>query len=211
MIAAFIIFRGSMSTEVLVLDIVVSTIILALFFIDVLRPWDDEHTSRMGSMGVRWTMTLLYAFVAVAAMVVLSSYSFTIQLLVHGVLLALLLLAMALVLRTKEQIVSVHKEEKAKLASRDDVKRAWNTLLEKMNQVDTSAELRERTAAFVQNLRYLTPTNNPDAQETDRQLVEGAQSIGRMIGDFRMNADQAEQMLARCERLLQQRRTQYSN
>jgi hypothetical protein len=138
--------------------------------------------------------------------------SFTTQLLVQGGLLALLLLGMAAALRTKEQIVNVYDEEKSKLNNRDDVKRAWRDLLEKVDQNgNIPSELRGRVDRMVQELRYLSPSNNTDAQTTDHQLVEGAETNGRMIGDYRMNNDQVEQKLAQSERLLQRRRTQYSN
>lgn len=212
LITAFILFRGELSTEVLVLDIVVSSIILGLLFIDLLRPWGDSHTARLGSAGVRWSVTITYAVIAIAAMYLMRNLEFTTQLLVQGGLLALMLLGMAAILRTKEQIVAVHQEEAAKLTNRDDVKRAWRDLLEKIDSLpDSPGELRGRVDRMVQEMRYLSPTNNDEALTTDRQLVEGAEAIGRMLGDYRLNHDQAEQQLAHCERLLQRRRTQYSN
>ena len=38
-IAAFILFRGSLAPDVLVLNIVVSSVIYGLFFLDILVPW----------------------------------------------------------------------------------------------------------------------------------------------------------------------------
>ena len=80
------------------------------------------------------------------------------------------------------------------MGNRDSVKNAWRDLLEKMDlQPDFPVALRERTNTMVQDMRYLSPTNNPEALDTDRQWVEGAVEIGRMVGDYRMNAEQAEQ------------------
>ncbi len=212
MIAAFLLYRGDMPTEVMILDMVVCTIIIGLFFVDITRPWGDEHTAKLGAMGVRWTITFIYAILAVGLMIALRNQEFSVQLLVQGGILVLLLLGLAAALRTREQIVGVHKEEQQKVGNRDSVKNAWRDLLEKMDlQPDFPVALRERTNTMVQDMRYLSPTNNPEALDTDRQLVEGAVEIGRMVGDYRMNAEQAEQVLARCERLLQRRRTQYSN
>lgn len=212
MIAAFIIFGGNMPTEVMILDIVVCTVILGLFFFDVLAQWDDEHTAQLGSMGVRWTVGIVYAILAVGVMVMLNSAPFRTQLLVQSAILVVLLLGLAAVSRTREQIVSVHKEETQKVGHRDDVKREWRDLLEKMDQqTELPKEIRERTNKLVQDMRYLAPTNNAEALDTDQELVEGARSIGRMIGDYRMNNEQLEQKLSHCERLMQRRRNQYSN
>lgn len=212
LIAAFILYRGEMPTGVMILDIAVSTVILGLIFVDVVRPWDDEHTAKLGSMGIRWTLTIIYAVLAVGLMIALREKDFSIQLLVQGGLIVILLLGLAAALRTREQIVGVHKEEMQKVGERDNVKKAWSVLLEKMDsQPDFPPELRERTNALLQDMRYLSPSNNPEALDTDRQLVERAAEIGRMVGDYRMNAEQAEQAIARCERMMQRRRTQYSN
>lgn len=212
MITAFLLYRGDMLTEVMVLDMVICTIILGLFFVDITRPWGDEHTAKLGAMGIRWTITFIYAILAVGLMIALRNHEFKLQLLVQCGVLVLLLLGLAAALRTREQIVDVHKEEQKKVGERDNVKNAWRDLLEKMDrQPDFPVAIRERTNTLLQDMRYLSPTNNPEALDTDHQLVEGAAEIGRMVGDYRMNAEQAEQVLARCERLLQRRRTQYSN
>ena len=126
-------------------------------------------------------------------------------------LLRSLLIGIVAMLRTREQISNVYEAEREKVAERDDVKRAWRDLLEKMDmQPEFPSDVRERPNKLVQELRYLSPTNNPEAIETDQNLVEGAQSIGRMIFDYRLNSDQIAQRLSQCERLLQRRRTQYS-
>ena len=209
MIAAFILFRGETPTNVTVLNITVSTVILGLLFIDLARPWNDEHTARLGSMGVRWTVTFLYAAAAIVAMTALHNHSFRLQLLVQGGLVALLLLGFVAVLATKERITAVHVDEKQKVADRDSAKRAWRDLLEKMDaQPGFPPEVRERTGRLVEELRYLTPTDNPEAQDADRQLEEGATQMGRLMGDMQLNAGTAEQTLAQCERLLKRRRSE---
>lgn len=212
MIAAFILYGSDMPTEVMIMDMVVCSIIIGLFFVDISRSWDDEHTAKLGSMGVRWTITFIYTFLAVGFMVALRNFEFSVQLLVQGGILMLLLMGLAAALRTRSQIESVHKEQLQKVENRDSVKIAWRDLVENMNlQPDFPVALRERANTMLQDMRYLSPTNNPEALYTDRQLIEGAAEINRMLGDYRMNAEQAEQVLARCERLLQRRRSQYSN
>jgi hypothetical protein len=72
-ITAFILFRGDLADNILVLGIVVSSIIYGLFFVDILVPWidfRDKSQRRVGSMGVRWFVTWLYAIVAIAVMII---------------------------------------------------------------------------------------------------------------------------------------------
>ena len=212
LIAAFIIFRGELPTNVMVLDIVIGSVILGILFIDVFRTWDDEYTARLGSMGIRWTVTIIYAIIAIGLMLTLKEKGFAAQLLSQGALLVVLLLGMAAALRTKEQVISVHLDEKVKVCERDSVKQAWQRLLDKMDeQNEFPGELRERTNTIVKNLRYLSPTNGSEALETDRQIVECAESLMRMVGNYRMNKEPVERTIAKAERLMQQRRKLYSN
>lgn len=212
LIAAFVIFGDNMATEIMVLDIVVCSIIIGLFFIDILRPWGDEHTSRIGSMGMRWTFTIIYAVAAIALMLLLNPNNFTLQLLVQGGLVALLILGMSGVLSGQEQIVSVKDQEQVRLNGRDDVIRAWQSLLQKMEfDPATPAEIIEQVRTISQQLRYLSPSNNPQAAQLDNQLVMDAQSIAYMTGDYALNMNQIKQKLHDTAYTLQQRRTMYSN
>ncbi|MBO4752434.1 MAG: hypothetical protein J5526_06770 [Bacteroidales bacterium] len=211
MIAAFVIYRGEMETSVMVMDILICSIILGLFFIDIVRPWSDEHTAKIGSMGVRWTLTIVYAVLALGAMVLMRNKEFSLQIIIQGVLVAVLLLGLVAALRTKEQIVKVHEDEQQKVGNRDSVKQAWSMLLEKMEmQSDFPPELKERTVSLVEDMRYLSPTNGAEAMETDRMLIECAEEMSRMLGDYRLNAESAGQLMSKSERLLQRRRTQFS-
>lgn len=212
MIAAFIIYRGQTETSVLVMNILICSIILGLFFIDIVRPWGDEHTAKIGSMGVRWTVTIMYAVLALGVMVLLRNKDFSLQILIQGALLIILLLGLLAIFRTKEQITSVHIEEQKKVANRDNVKLAWAALLEKMEmQSDIPPALKERTSSLLEDMRFLSPTNGVEASQTDLQLVECADEISRLIGDCRLNSESVEQLITKSERLLQRRRSQYSN
>ena len=212
MIAAFILLCDGMRRDVMILDIAVSTVILGLLFIDILRPWGDENTAKLGSMGVRWTVTFIYIAASIGLMIALRDSGFTLQLLVQCGLVALLLLGMAGSIRTMEQIGEVRNEEHQMVDDRDTVVRAWTELLSMMDsKTDFPDDVRERTRTLVRDMRYLVPTNNPDAQNTDRQLKEGAESLMRTMGDYGVSKIQMEQILSQCERLMKLRRTQYSN
>lgn len=207
LITAFILFGSSLETNVLVLDIVVASLGLSLFFVDIFVPWNDERTMQLGSMGVRWTVSITYVVLSLAAMYVFRYHSFVMQLLVQGGLLALLLLGVAAVLRTREQISDVYVEEKSKLIARDSVKKAWQQAVFKMEgNADFPSELRERARRMLEEMRFLSPTSNPDIQDIDSQLVEIAESLGRKVTDFRLNRADAEDLLGRAERLLKVRK-----
>ena len=73
LITGFIIWGVYLPTEVLILNIIVATIIYALLFVDVLLPWvqwSDPSQRSIGILGLRWTLTVIYAVVAILLMVV---------------------------------------------------------------------------------------------------------------------------------------------
>ena len=99
-IFSFLNFGKNLSTEILSLNIVVSTIIYALFFIDILFPmvnFGDKSHKTIGSLGLRWFFTIFYTIVAIAAMFFLNygaSISISIQVIINSILFFLLLLGL---------------------------------------------------------------------------------------------------------------------
>ena len=91
-IAAFILFRGNLSDNILVLNIVVSSIIYGLFFVDILVPWinlGDKSQKKIGSLGVRWFFTWFYAITAIAVIILGNSvyeWRFSLQIIIHLIL-----------------------------------------------------------------------------------------------------------------------------
>ena len=59
-IAAFILFRGSLAPDVLVLNIVVSSVIYGLFFLDILVPWINLNDKQGKKVGSAFYMALRY-------------------------------------------------------------------------------------------------------------------------------------------------------
>ena len=145
-------------------------------------------------------------------MILLLQSEFSLQLLVHGGLIVLLILGFVAIIFTKTRITEVGNEEGRIVKDRDRVKQAWRDLLENIElQADLPIAIRERTDKILQDMRYLSPTNNTEAMNIDRQLIEGANEISHMLYNYQLNSEQLEIRLAQCERLLQRRRSQYSN
>jgi hypothetical protein len=103
------------------LNIVVSTIIYGLFFIDILTTWinlGDKSQKKVGSLGLRWVFTWVYAILAIATMLVCNvayDYSFSWQVIIHAILLFLLLFGIIGALTASDKVKEVYdKEEEIK-------------------------------------------------------------------------------------------------
>ncbi|MBR1798680.1 MAG: hypothetical protein IJ761_08240 [Bacteroidales bacterium] len=214
LITSFIIFGSAMPTGVLVTDIVVSTIILALLFIDIMMPWhtaNDGATQHLGAMGVRWVVTIVYAVAAIAVMVLMQNYSFTTQLLVQGGLLAVMLLGMAGVFSSKEKIGQVYQQESTQLSDREQVRSAWHTTVEKLIDGQGMPEdVIERVKVVAEQLRYVSPSNSAQAKELDEQLIACAESLRRMSVDYELNKERVAAYIDKAMRLIEQRKSAFS-
>lgn len=64
----FLHFGKNVQTEILILNIIVSTIIYCLVFVDFIFPWvnlKDKSQKQIGSIGLRWFFTFFYLILAI--------------------------------------------------------------------------------------------------------------------------------------------------
>ena len=127
--AAFRLWGGGLLPEIRTLNTVVSMIVLALFFVDILLPWvdwSDRSGKRLGALGLRWVATGLYALGAIAVMLLCNvpfDTPFPSQLLIHGILLLGLVLGFSAVVGASAKVGSVHAREEQLRSGLDDLKR----------------------------------------------------------------------------------------
>jgi len=217
-IAAFVLFKGELTTDVLILNMVVSTIIYGLFFVDVLVSWvdfKDKSQRRIGAIGLRWLFTWLYTLLAISVMVlcnVIYNLTFTSQLLIHAGLLFLLLLGMFGALNVSDKVHNVYVAETVTQSGMKEMKKAVNNL---KNKIVESRELPhsviDRINALEENVRFLSPTNNQEAYELEQSFVDIAKQIEVALTDYSLNQERIERNLEKCERIYQNRKQIYSN
>lgn len=217
-IAAFILFRGKLATDILVVNIVVSGIIYGLFFIDILIPWvdfKDRSHKRVGAIGLRWFVTWFYAVLAIAVMIlgnVVYDWSFTTQLLIQIGLLFILLLGMLGVLSASNKVHEVYIAQTASMSRVADMKNAVNSLKDKIyNTKDLPIKFTDRIAALEDNVRYLSPTDNRQAYELEQKFIDTIHTIEVALTNYSLNEEQIENNLNTCERIFQNRKQLYSN
>lgn len=215
---AFIHFRGSASNNVLTLNIIVSSIIYSLFFIDILVPWidlNDKSQRRVGSIGVRWFVTWTYASLAVALMLFgneIVEVKFSTQLIVHAVLFFFLLLGLLGAVHSSGKVRSVHEQETANRSGINELKKAIGSLKDRMNDLSGLPEyLINRVNALEEGIRFISPSNNPEAYEMEDTLIKTINDISYAINNFSMNEEVVELNLRKCERIYQNRKKIYSN
>jgi hypothetical protein len=216
-ITAFILFRGNTPNDIFILNIVVSSLIYMLFFCTYRAPWidlSDETQQQVGALGINWFTTWLYAVFAIAAMLLANlqlQLGFTIQLIIHCILLFILLWGLLFGQHSADKVKEVYEEQKANRSGIIEMKKAVDRLKDRINE---TAELPDdnfiqRINTLEENLRFISPSKNSEAHKLEDSFVETVDAIRLALTGDSFNTEQIESNLKTCERLYQKRKQVY--
>jgi len=212
-ITSFILFRGTIPDNILVLNIVVSSIIYGLFFVDILVPWvdlKDKSQKRVGSLGLRWFVTWVYAIVAIAVMTggnVVYEFTFTTQLIIQFILLFCLLLGLLGTAFASDKVEQVYEQQTINRSGMIEMSNAMRRLNEKVDEIrNFPPHFTRRIKMMEENLRFLAPSDKQEAHELEHSFVETVENMAFVISDLTINKEQIELNLKKLERLYQNRK-----
>ena len=216
-IAAFILFRGGLANNILVLNIVVSSLIFGLYFVDILVPWidlDETTQNNVGSIGLRWLFTWLYTITAIATMLfgnLAFEWSFALQTIIHCGLLFLLTLGFVFYYTSSEKVEEVFYKEHSCRSGIIEMKSAMRDLKDKMyNTTDIPEGMINRIMSLEESLRYISPANNSAAYDLEKSFSKMVYDISLSISDYKKNEEYIEISLQQLERIYQTRKSIYS-
>ena len=217
-ITAFIVFGGDTAGNILALNIVVASLIYALFFIKTLVPWvdfNDKAQRTIGSMGIRWFVISLYSILAVALMILgnmVFDLTFQMQLVVHAILVFLVLLGLMGASRASEKVGEVYQQETLNRSKIVEMKNAMRSLKDRINETDNLPHnFTKQIDSFEDNLRFISPANVKEAYELENEYIKVVNDISYSLCDYSMNSEKIESNLKKLERIYQNRRNIYSN
>jgi hypothetical protein len=217
-IAALVLFRGNLADNILVLNIIVSSLIYGLLFIDILVPWidfGDKSQKKVGSIGLRWFFTWFYAILAIAVMFacnVAYDCPFKSQIIIHCVLIFLLLLGFIAVIHSSDKVRDVYQQETFNRNGIIELKKAVTNLKDKMSDLSGLPEnFIGRIHSLEDSLRFISPSNSPEAHHLEQQFITIINDIAFAVSNFSMNEERIENNLKKCERIYQNRKQIYSN
>ena len=217
-ITAFILFRGNTPNNILILNIAVSSIVYALFFINYSVPWidlKDKSQKQIGVLGISWFATWIYAIFAIGTIVTayfVPLLTFTVQLIIHCTLLFFLLMFMLLSRYSAGKVAEVYKEETKNRNGINEMKTAMRQLKDKMNDLSELPEMFiQRINTLEDNLRFISPSGNSEAHDFENSFIETVSKIKIAIPNYSLNEEQIENNVKKLERIYQNRKTIYEN
>ena len=217
LITAFLLLGTNLATNILILNIVVASLVYALFFIDVLFPWihlGKQQPIEVGSLGVRWFFTWIYAFAAIGVMLcanIFFSWFFVLQFVIQTTLIFLLILGMIAVLSAADRVGEVTIFENSIGAGISEMKQVMNNLKIQIGTLpDLPENLVHRINSLNENLRYISPANTIEAREIENLFCQEANNILIVISNYKYNTTTIENHLKKMEMLYQNRKSVYS-
>ena len=200
LITAFLLLGTNLATNILILNIAVASLVYALFFIDVLFPWihlGKQQPIEVGSLGVRWFFTWIYAFAAIGVMLCADIF--------------LLILGMIAVLSASDRVGEVPIFENSIGAGISEMKQVMNNLKIQISTLpDLPENLVHRINSLNENLRYISPANTIEAREIENLFCQEANNMLIVISDYKYNTTTIENHLKKMELLYQNRKSVYS-
>ena len=215
-IAAFLLW-GKYEQNVMILNIVATSVVFALWGFDFLFPWFDlkeRSQKRIGSISVWWFAVTIYSIAALAVVFLWSStWPFSLLLIVHLALLLLLVLGLIASMGVADTVETVFVEQQAQRAGVDDMKRAARKLQTKVECCvePISPDHKGRINELVENLRFVTPANVDEAVELEREFVEVVSRLALRFDEYSLNQQTIERELREAEGIYRTRKSIFSN
>lgn len=213
----FYLWGQNIPTNILVLDIVVTsvcyTLIVSNFFFPLINRNDPAHANA-ASMGIRWTVMWIYCLAAIVGMILMydKGAEFGTQLIVQGAFIMVLLLGLLAMTQSTSQAREVYREEQAVKRPVVELRRLAEDL---RMTVDTTTGLpvavADRMKELASEMRFLSPANTEEARETDTRIATTISDLNYAAADYRLNADRIDQLLRVLQSLIQRRKQQYSH
>ena len=217
LITAFLLLGTNLATNILILNIVVASLVYALFFIDVLFPWihlGKQQPIEVGSLGVRWFFTWIYAFAAIGVMLcanIFFSWFFVLQFVIQATLIFLLILGMIAVLSAADRVGEVPISENSIRSGVSEMKQVINNLKIQISTLpDLPENLVHQINSLNENLRYISPANTIEAREIENLFCQEANNMLIVICNYKYNTTTIENHLKKMEMLYQNRKSVYS-
>jgi hypothetical protein len=217
-ITSWIFFGSSLDSNVLALDIVVSSIIYSLFFIDVLLPmldFKEKSQKIVGSLGIRWFITSIYNVLAIGAMVVflfIKPIDINGQILVQAIILFALLVGLYSASTSSDKVEEIFLDESQKFSRLETIKKSVEKLQNKIFQLkNIPPEIISGFADLYEELRYISPCNNPESIELEANLLKELKAIDDSLFEIAPDAARILERIALCQRICHARKLIFSN
>lgn len=209
----FMFLYGAMPQNLFWLDLIISVVAYALVYLRAVQPMadlDDPAHRQVSFLGLSLVSVSAYAIGAVLAMVVMhfAGAGFKVQLLVQIILAFLLLLSFMVGARMCDKTVEVFNQQQQMLSGLDSLRRAF-TRLDRTVAVTAAipAAVKGHITELKGKVRYITPSNNLEAVDLEREMVGKIGRLESLCADYELNAESIDRALAELDHIMDERKS----
>jgi hypothetical protein len=217
-ILCFLHYGKNVQSEILTLNIIVTTLIYCLVFVDIIIPWvnlNDKSQKQIGSIGLRWFFTFFYLILAIGVMIFFNSIKpihVSNQIIIHGILIFLLSVGLFIAFSSSDKVKQVYFEENQNRESVDKMKKATKELRLKLDAMNSiPSEIISRVNELEENLRYISPSNSADALVLEAKFLDDVKTLLNCFSENPINLEFVISQIKNCERTYKERKQVLSN
>lgn len=203
-------------TDIFALNIAVSVVAYIVMFIDILLPWGNfrEKTQRrIGNLAMRWFVQYGYSLAAIALLIIcnLADLTFEVSLFLQCGLLILLLFGIATAKTSGNKIAEVSEEISHVVDCVQLMRDGQDSLLEAAYDASAPAEVIEKIKQLGEDLRFITPSNSDTSRKIEEQITDLFAQTTSLFSSYEINNELVEANLTKASRLIEKRKSTYSN
>ena len=217
-IICFLYFGRNLAHELLTLNIIVSTIIYALFFLDIIFPmvdFKDKSQKTIGSLGLRWLFTSLYTAAAIAAMIIFNTVKpieINSQILIQILFFFLLSLGLYIAMSSSQKVHEVFAQQSQNRYHLDEMNIITKSVLRKIDQLTTiPGDVKSRITSINDNLRFISPCDKKEALELESDFLKEMNAIKDCLFDIPLNYEKIIENIHHCESIYMERKQIFTN
>ena len=211
-IGGFVVFGDSLNDNIRILDIIVSCLIFTQSTQIALFPMikmDKSVQKEVGMMGIHYTFTTFYCIVAIIIMLLgaYNDWSFKIQLMCQLALVFILLIGRVATLSSGKKVEEIHHKEQSLKQGKKQISDYMTLFMEDVaccKGLDKS--IVNRINELNDNIRFISPSNDPIAQNLEQRFCQCIESITILLRDTSLNSTQIEDEVSKLERIFLQRK-----
>lgn len=218
LIISFLHFGKNSSSNLLILNIFVSTIIYSLFFLEILLPvvdYKDKSQSRIGAIGIRWFFTNLYIVSAIFIMIYFNSVKpieVNSQIIIHLILIFFLSISFFFSKTASNKVNEVFLEEEENSSNLEDIKSAIKKIQFKLETLeDIPSSITSSFKTLQENYRFISPSNNQIALELEKEVLGEINSVYDYLFLNPINYEKINLKIQKCESIYKERKQISSN
>ncbi|HOX79327.1 MAG TPA: hypothetical protein PLW31_14965 [Bacteroidales bacterium] len=217
-IFCFLHFGRNADPQIRALNIIISSFILCLNFIDILFPWvnwKDKSQKSIGSLGLRWVVMSLYVLFAVGIMIVFNIFipiGFGNQLLLHAGLIFFFLVGLFLTFTSSANVKSVFEHEEKARSGIAEMKKITNDVRLKLDQMNNlPGGLFKQITDIQDDLRFISPSDNAIAKSLENEFIMKMKSVYDSLYNLPLDEERINRLIHDCNRIYRDRKQIFSN